>query len=156
MQSDWDACQAERQMCFAICFIGIDLKCRENTSKNWRTAGPAHCSEPQAFMNLEARLCGTSSNERSRRARLERPFGPWFKTSAVARLTWKHIGPHLNWPHDLDLGLEWSYERQEEIWGSRRMQMEEKYNSSGPSLTPNQPMERTLPRCALQRRSSAR
>ena len=38
----------------------------------------------------------------------------------------------------------------------KRMLLTQQQERKAPSLPPNQPMERTLPRCALQRRSSAR
>ena len=54
----------------------------------------------------------------------------------------------------LVLGVERSYKSQEETIEAPRKVMEPELGRK--SLPSNQPMERTLSRCALQRRSSAR
>ena len=53
-------------------------------------------------------------------------------------------------------GYEKSYKSQEETKEAPRKVMEEESELRKKSLPSNQPMERTPPRCALQRRSSAR
>ena len=93
-------------------------------------------------------------------------------TDATARLKMKgewptvpgQVGGPTEWPravgtvgpNDLVAGLETSYKRLEENWESHASPMEEQQSASWPSLPSNKLVERTLPRCALQRRSPAR
>ena len=53
-------------------------------------------------------------------------------------------------------GFEKSYKRLEENREAHSRVMDEEFLLRKTSLPSNKPMERTLPRCALQRRSSAR
>ena len=53
-------------------------------------------------------------------------------------------------PYDLVVGLERSYKSREENREGRRSLVEEKEKARKPTLTPNQPIERTPPCCALR------
>ena len=53
---DENAGLAERPRCFAIGFIGVELKCREIVSKNLGAAGRAHSDETPGFSNIEKAL----------------------------------------------------------------------------------------------------
>ena len=81
--------------------------------------------------------------------------GAPFKVRSVARRS-REARWALKSPSDLVVGLERSYKSIEETRERQRRLVEEKAKASKSTLTPNQPMEQTLPRCALQRRSSAR
>ena len=49
-------CLGFRLRCFAICFIGVELSCRESISKNSCTARPAHRSDTPGFSIIEQGL----------------------------------------------------------------------------------------------------
>ena len=142
-------------MCFAIVFIGAEPECRESILlkkslllvvrteakgrglRVWRRAlwlialqaGTARLKKKGQWPTVQSQVSGAPASPRS-------------------------VG--IDRPYDLVVGLERSYKSLEEIWEGHASHMKEKHNSSWPSLPSNKLVERTLPRCALQRRSPAR
>ena len=143
-------------MCFAICIIGAEPECRESlflkkrsaTGRANRDEMPRYCEygrQTQWLIALQAATAGLKKK------------GQWLTVQGQvsgAPESPRSVG--IKRPYNLVGGLERSYKSLEEIWESQASHMKENQSSSWPSLPSNKLVERTLPRCALQRRSPAR
>ena len=117
-------------------------------------AVPAYQGETPGFANTELTLWLIALQAATARLKNKGQWPTFQGQVIIAPESRSSVG--IERPRDLVVGLERSYKSQEEIWRNHRRHMEEKQNSSWPSLPSNQLVEGTPPRCALLRRPHQR
>ena len=144
----------QRTRCFAVCFIGVELRCRDWISRNLVHGRPSALKRSaKCFKNRIGPVAHRQAG------RLGGPDLEVHESTIQIRLrngreSRRPVG--IERQHDLVLGLERSYKSLKALLESYGSHMNYNQSSSWPSLAPNKLVEWTPPRCALRRHSPAR